>query len=584
MAAPIADETLNEWVELYNDASETIDVSGFIIGDDFGNDTIEGGFYNGLGTIMPPYGYAILTAKATRAYNNFNCSPDAIKLYVDDSSIGNGLKNSGETLYLYDNNKNLIYAVEYNETDEGKGFAFLNNSWYESYPTPGYNNNGSITATAPNYGSNNCDWKIEVLVNKTIFENKDEFEFKMRASKIEGDSTNLTGEVNIYDLSGNEIKEYKPWANEHSTNQKTSTKYSPSLEEGKSYMITANLEVQCDDTNPNNNINQKIITIKGTPQTTSPQQPSSISIDKIYDLGKENRAKFGQMVSVGLIIYKGDTAKSAITALIEKGKDKISKQSKINVEKKFTEYKLTIPIQLKPNCDHEYDDGKYKVNVEGLDTSAEAEIKVEDINDDLCQTETADKDSSDSGFYFELVNWPLEIKNNQEFEIKLRLTNNDKSAHEADIWSYIYRGSKSYSGEREGNLNHLNMGSRSSKEFNLKNIIREAEAGEYNLMVQFVKDNQKTPQKITEKIQVVKGEDEEQKVEVTEKEKTEKKEEKIELKEKSNEDYSTILESKKQPKIIYESSTIKSSKLAIWFFMALLIIYATILTWRRQKP
>src|SRR3989344_4683407 len=72
MADPIADETLNEWLELYNDENKEVNVSGWIIGDDNDNDTIEGGLYNNEGTINPAFGYLIITDDATRGYNNFN--------------------------------------------------------------------------------------------------------------------------------------------------------------------------------------------------------------------------------------------------------------------------------------------------------------------------------------------------------------------------------------------------------------------------------------------------------------------------------------------------------------------------------
>ena len=98
MADTIADESLNEWIELYNDDAAEINVSGWIIGDDNDNDTIEGGLYNEEGTIIPAFGYAIITDEATRVYNNFNVSNNAVRLYIDDSSIGGyGLSNSGET-------------------------------------------------------------------------------------------------------------------------------------------------------------------------------------------------------------------------------------------------------------------------------------------------------------------------------------------------------------------------------------------------------------------------------------------------------------------------------------------------------
>ena len=172
-----------------------------------------------------------------------------------------------------------------------------------------------------------------------------------------------------------------------------------------------------------------------------------------------------------------------------------------------------------------------------------------------------------------MIDWPLEIENDKEFEIKVKIDNNDDIDREIDIWSYIYRGSKSYSGERELNLKHLTLKRGASKEIILKHIVREAEPGDYSLMVKIIKDNQATYKKITQKIKVIEEE--------VKQEKVEEKEEKIELKEKDKEDYSTLLESTRQPSIVYESTTIKANKLVVWFFIGLLVIYAGILTWKK---
>ena len=50
-----------------------------------------------------------------------------------------------------------------------------------------------------------CDYKVEVIVNGTEFE-KEGFKWKMRATNIEGASTNITGTADIQDSKGNIIK------------------------------------------------------------------------------------------------------------------------------------------------------------------------------------------------------------------------------------------------------------------------------------------------------------------------------------------------------------------------------------------
>ena len=186
MADTIADESLNEWIELYNNEETSINVSSWIIGDDNDNDTIEGGLYNEEGTIIEAFGYAIITDEATRVYNNFNVNSDAIRLYVDDGAIGNGLINSGETIYLYDNNENLIDKKTYNATTEDLSWAYLNESLHKADPSPGFANDESIII------DQGCDFAVEFILAKIVFDNSSEFSFKIRASKVSGQSTNFT--------------------------------------------------------------------------------------------------------------------------------------------------------------------------------------------------------------------------------------------------------------------------------------------------------------------------------------------------------------------------------------------------------
>ena len=584
MAAPIADESLNEWVELYNDGPEEINVSNFAIGDDSDNDTLSGGLYYGLGTIIPPYGYAIITDEMTRVYDNFNFSPFAVKLYVDDAAIGNGLRDSGETIYLYDLNGNLLDSVTYNETKKGKSFAFFNNSWYEADVTPGYNNNGSFTLKEE---TNDCDWKIEILLNKTIFENSDEFEWRMRAIKLSGVSTKITGIARIENLSGDIVKSYNPWTDDSVSSQRTSSKYSPSLDEGNIYLITAEIVVGCNDANLDNNVAQKAIIIEkpyyGGSSTSSDQKinSSSIEIEEILDLGDDSKAEFGQSIRVKLNIYKGNTNKYVITSWIEDNSEKISIPSKLNIYGKFTDSKFALPIQLKPNCDLKYEDGKYKVKVEGLDAYAEKEIRVDGINDKLCGNKETGEETGSGKVYYELVDWPINIENDKEFEIKVEIDNDDKKDHMFNVWSYVYRGPKSYSGEREENLKSVKIDKEDSEEVTLRNAVSDAEPGEYNLMVKILKDNQKTEKKMSKKIKVIGQTKEiEQNVKSSSKELT-KKESSVYLKGEDNEAYSTILESTKQPRIVYESTTLKAQKLVVWFFVGLLVVIVCVLFSRR---
>ena len=102
-------------------------------------------------------------------------------------------------------------------------------------------------------------------------------------------------------------------------------------------------------------------------------------------MGTDDTAQFGQIIRVEIEAYKGDTNKKVISAWAEDKKGKrISKQSKASVEEKFTTQKLTLPIQLEPNCGSDFEDGKYAVVAEGLDGSDEERFDVGGITKAQC--------------------------------------------------------------------------------------------------------------------------------------------------------------------------------------------------------
>lgn len=105
-----------------------------------------------------------------------------------------------------------------------------------------------------------CDYGVEILLNGTEF-TKESFKWRMKAVKLEGTSTNITGAARIEDLSSKLVKSYKPWTNQQISKQKTSNEYSPNLNEG-SYRIISEIIVGCDDINKGNNIDAKEIKIK----------------------------------------------------------------------------------------------------------------------------------------------------------------------------------------------------------------------------------------------------------------------------------------------------------------------------------
>jgi|SRR3989338_7398805 len=127
-----------------------------------------------------------------------------------------------------------------------------------------------ILAISLSYNSlaqqSSCDYKVEIIVDGEEFR-KEDFKWRIRATKIEGKSTNITGIAEIK-ANGKTVKSYKPWTSASISMQKTSNEYSPNLNPGN-YEITAEINVECDDINKDNNLDSTTIKIKGENETNS---------------------------------------------------------------------------------------------------------------------------------------------------------------------------------------------------------------------------------------------------------------------------------------------------------------------------
>jgi len=93
-----------------------------------------------------------------------------------------------------------------------------------------------------------------------------------------------------------------------------------------------------------------------------------------------------------------------------------------------------------------------------------------------------------------------EIITNETFNNEL-IINNDGKKHNFTIYSYIYKGSTTYSGERESNSKQITLEAGEKKTITLTNVI-EAENGDYKLKVKILKDNLKTARELTKEVSI----------------------------------------------------------------------------------
>jgi len=477
------------------------------------------------------------------------------------------LSNTGETIILRDNNDNIADIITYDDSvNENHSLERIDinensndpNNWAESSlgGTPGQENSVSFVS--------GCDWMLSVIINNTV---SDDPEWQIRASKLEGDGkANLTIKHWIEDYEGNTVKTYSDINVENALTQKTSSTYSPSLNKGQGYFIKANMtNISCNDKDNSNNFLSLLIFVPGEQGTYS----LNSSID-ILDITPDS-AEFGEIVKVKINVYRGDTLKYAVYAYIENDDEKkVSEQSTMHFKDKFTNYTLTVPIQLKPNCDKDYDDGEHNIIIEGLNIIKTAEIDIEGTTSSLCEDSSSSSTSSSyssKGFNYNLEEKPVKIEPGKEFEIKVNIENKDKKNHEMDIWSYIYRGSKCYSGHRQDNLKTIYLPAQSSKIIALNNLIEDAEPGDYKLKIKMKRDDYKTEKEITETIEVIKA-----KTEIIE-----------EIFDEEETDYkeARLFIPNQYPLVIYESNSQKAKKLVPFFIIGLLGFFSIILILRR---
>ncbi|MCK4521257.1 MAG: lamin tail domain-containing protein [Nanoarchaeota archaeon] len=222
-----------------------------------------------------------------------------------------------------------------------------------------------------------CNITINITTNNIlVYEKGQSIKFK---NQLNNESLPFKIEYWIEDLFGNI---YKNKYNTTNTNQKS---WKTDIDEqDRVLFIKAVVYPFCNDTNLSDNSAEKMfIVTNNNSETTSPSsgEDSKIEIKKI----NKEKVSFGDVIKVDVEIHKGSTAKYSVSAFVYKDNKYPSEKTKISLKNKYTDYKLTIPIQLKPNCNNYYKDGTYEIKIEGLGESYSEEIKIEGTKTSFCK-------------------------------------------------------------------------------------------------------------------------------------------------------------------------------------------------------
>ena len=165
MYDPVQDDNFNEWIEIYNDEPNNIDLNGWNL---CGKEILAGyvkynaqPVTNNQGLILPIGSYAIITdgGSGAEVYSNFAVDGSSLALHINAASLCNGaLTNSGKTIILENNNNITINSVTYNlsmgANGDGNSLQLCGGVWTDNSPTPGSLNLCSTNQTQTNQTQN----------------------------------------------------------------------------------------------------------------------------------------------------------------------------------------------------------------------------------------------------------------------------------------------------------------------------------------------------------------------------------------------------------------------------------------------
>ncbi len=341
-----------------------------------------------------------------------------------------------------------------------------------------------------------CNISLNISTEKLVYENGESIKYY---NNLNNESFPYIIEYWIEDLFKDIVKNKYNTTN---TNQKTYTKTIDELD--RAFVIRSRLvKIACNDSDTRDNSAKKYVIIKGTDISESnTTNNANITIEKIY-AGSDDKLKWGECFRVKLKTYKNDTAKYSIQAYVENDEgEKLTKHtSKAGLHTKNTKYSLTLPLQLKPNCDEDYQDGTHTLVITGLAETETADIKIEGESSLCNDAENCESSRSSSGFDYRIQDAPLTAMPDEEIIVKVKLENKDDEDKDIKAHSYAYRGSKCYSGDRDANLQKISIKPGSSITLGLRiKLDKDIEPGDYKIMVKIKLDNQKTYKKITKNI------------------------------------------------------------------------------------
>ena len=356
------------------------------------------------------------------------------------------------------------------------------------------NNEACKTIEVLDAPSLQCDLSLSIL-SGSITNASQEFDYSLFVNDTSCNQTahNITLEYWIEDLFGNYVKDKANTTQTMTCSKSISRQWTPDDISGtEAYRIVGKLvSKNCADSNPDNDLAEKIIVVKGA-------SPETDSVLMITGINPENEVKYGEDLDVSIYAFRNDTNKYSINVWVEGG-EKISDTTTLHARSKNTQYNLTLPVRLKPNCDGNYPDGIYTVVAEGLGKNSTANVTVKGISSSFCKISASSSNSGGGGGSsaapkndIEIISYPESVHIGEEFEVVVKV----QSAKKFSVYSYVYKGNTPVSegfndGEWRGSWDANKKDFTNSATVSLMNRIEKGtEPGMYSLRAKLKTDKE----------------------------------------------------------------------------------------------
>ncbi len=485
MYNPLGTDTNHEWIELYNNDMEIYNITEWKI------------YINGWHDIKAANLFFLPDSFVIISENNVSFlydHPDFNGSLLN--STWNGMSNSGDEIIIKNSSvifDNITYNASSGANGNNRSLCRVNDTFIECDPTPGAPN--IIVQANTTYNETNTTMPDNITnITQTC------------AITIETDSlVYQAGTQMSYDIVPNISTEVEYWIGDIfggivkqpvRSNNTSRREWTPSEIDGTEVFVIF-AKASCGNAS-------KIIIVKGS-------KPSTVSSLEIV---QADEVKFGEIAMIKLSVYRGDTDRYAIDVYVKNGAEKLSSVTTLHARNKFQSYNITVPVQIKPNCNSDFSDGVYDVVADGLNTSLTAPITIRGISSANCKTVTVSSGSGGGGSsgssiipvkqnVYEIT-YPDSVYLGEEFSVVLRI--NITAKKNFTVYSYVFRDNKpvseglgdSWSGSWTANRKEVAANGFTS--VILKNRIEEGTApGLYSLRVKIKSDKDED---ITREIEV----------------------------------------------------------------------------------